>query len=201
MLPVVDTYGEWPRSGEIDILEARGNNYTYASGGNNFDFSALHWGPNAQNDGYRLTENNKPSLHSQLGDGFHTYGLEWSEKYLFTYLDNILHQVMYYKFDAPLYPQAYFPSADQNGSALTNPWASTGRDNSPFDQEFYLIINVAVGSQNGWFTDGKDGKPWVDSSPTAKKDFWDARAQWLPTWEKDGSGQMVVDSVKMWQQC
>ena len=52
---------------------------------------------------------------------------------------------------------------------------------------------------NGWFTDGKYGKPWIDNSPTAKKDFWNARDVWYPTWEKNG--QMIVDSVKMWQQC
>lgn len=52
---------------------------------------------------------------------------------------------------------------------------------------------------NGWFTDGKYGKPWIDNSPTAKKDFWNARDTWYPTWEKNG--QMIVDSVKMWQQC
>lgn len=32
-----------------------------------------------------------------------------------------------------------------------------------FDQKFYLILNVAVGSTNGWWTDGSQGKPWVDS--------------------------------------
>ena len=28
---------------------------------------------------------------------------------------------------------------------------STGRANTPFDQEFFLILNVAVGGTNGWF--------------------------------------------------
>ena len=32
----------------------------------------------------------------------------------------------------------------------------------------------------------------------ARKEFWDARDQWYPTWEKNG--QMVVKSVKMFQQ-
>jgi beta-glucanase (GH16 family) len=201
MLPVTETYGAWPRSGEIDILESRGNNYTCSLGGNNFAFSALHWGPNAKNDGYKLTSNNKPALHSQLGDKFHVYGLEWSEKYLFTYMDNVLRQVMYFPFTSPLYPQGYFPNSDSNGTVLSNPWAGTGRTNSPFDQEFYLIINVAVGGQNGWFRDGSDGKPWVDSSSSAKKDFWEKRGGWYPTWQGDGRGEMVVDSVKMWQQC
>lgn len=49
MLPVDDTYGPWPASGEIDIMESRGNNRTYAQGGNNIASSALHWGPDVAN--------------------------------------------------------------------------------------------------------------------------------------------------------
>lgn len=201
MLPVEDTYGVWPRSGEIDILEARGNNYTNSAGGNNFAFSSLHWGPDAENDAYKLSTNDKTAPHSELGDAFHTYGLEWTDKYIFTYLDNVLNQVMYYKLNTPLYPRGNFPSADQKGNALTNPWATTGRSNSPFDQEFYLILNVAVGGQNGWFPDGRDDKPWVDGSQSAKLDFWNARNSWLPTWQKSAGGSMAVDSVKMWRLC
>ena len=29
MMPAKDTYGPWPASGEIDIMESRGNNWTY----------------------------------------------------------------------------------------------------------------------------------------------------------------------------
>jgi hypothetical protein len=59
-------------------------------------------------------------------------------------------------------------------------------------------LNVAVGSTNGWWTDGSQGKPWVDSSPTAARDFWNARDQWYPTWKENG--QMRVKSIKVWQQ-
>lgn len=44
MLPVNETYGAWPRSGEIDILEARGNNNTYPNRGVDYAQSSLHWG-------------------------------------------------------------------------------------------------------------------------------------------------------------
>jgi beta-glucanase (GH16 family) len=199
MLPVTDTYGPWPASGEIDIMESRGNNYTYSLGGNNIVSSALHWGPDADNDAYRLTTNSKNALHSEYGDSFHTYGLEWTEKYLFTYVDTRLLQVFYNTFSSSFWSQGDFPYATANGTRLVDPWSQTGRLQTPFDQEFYLIINVAVGGQNGWFQDGKDGKPWVDASPTARKDFWDARDQWYPTWEKNG--EMIVDRVQMWQQC
>jgi hypothetical protein len=55
-----------------------------------------------------------------------------------------------------------------------------------------------VGGTNGWFADGVAGKPWVDASPSAKKDFWNAQKMWLPSWEQ--RGEMVVKSVKIWQQ-
>ncbi|KAI9841815.1 MAG: hypothetical protein M1837_000360 [Sclerophora amabilis] len=198
MMPVDSKYGPWPLSGEIDILESRGNNYSYAQGGNNIATSALHWGPNAANDGWWKTNVKRNSLHSTYSDDFHTFGLEWSEKYLFTYIDTRLLQVLYTKFDSPLWDRGNFPLSDSNGTRLVDPWKQTGRLNTPFDTEFYLILNVAVGGTNGWFEDGMSGKPWVDTSPTAAKDFWDARNQWSPTW-KD-RGQMIIDSVKIWQQ-
>ncbi|CZR59178.1 related to beta-1,3-glucan binding protein [Phialocephala subalpina] len=199
MMPVTDTYGAWPASGEIDIMESRGNNHTYSLGGNDLVSSALHWGPNPTNDAYRHTTNFKNSLHSEYGDQFHTYGLEWSEKYLFTFVDTRLLQVFYNTFSKPFWNQGGFPYTDANGTRFVDPWSQTGRPQTPFDQEFYLIINVAVGGTNGWFQDGTDGKPWVDASPTAKNDFWNARDQWYPTWTKNG--QMIVDRVQMWQQC
>jgi hypothetical protein len=39
----------------------------------------------------------------------------------------------------------------ENGSSLSNPWFKSENSNAPFDQKFYLILNVAVGSHNGWF--------------------------------------------------
>ncbi|KAL3423123.1 glucan -beta-glucosidase [Phlyctema vagabunda] len=201
MLPVNETYGAWPASGEIDIMESRGNNYSYSLGGNNFYTSALHWGPadDAGADAYRTTTHTRTASHSQFGDKFHKFGLEWSEKYLFTYIDNALTQALYWKFNKPLWPQGHFPFANSNGTAYQDPWSFTGRDQTPFDQEFYLILNVAVGGQNGYFLDGADGKPWGDGSPLAKTEFWAARDQWYPTWEK--SGQMIINKVQMWQQC
>lgn len=198
MLPVENTYGPWPRSGEIDIMESRGNNYTYAQGGNDIMSSAIHWGPNAANDGWWRNNVKRQALHTTYSSGFHVFGLEWSEKYIFTYVDTRLLQVMYVDFTQPFFQRGAFPLTDSNGTRLDDPWSYTGRDSTPFDQDFYLILNVAVGGTNGWFQDGASGKPWVDTSPTAKADFWAARDQWYPTWQKNGA--MQVKSVKMWQQ-
>ena len=198
LLPVDNVYGPWPESGEIDIVESRGNNYTYAQGGNNIISSALHWGPNPSNDAWWRTNVKRNALHTTFSATTHTFGMEWSEKYLFTYIDTRLLQVLYTNFDTPLWQQGNFPLSDSNGTSIVDPWSQTGRDQTPFDQDFYLILNVAVGGTNGWFQDGQSGKPWVDASPTAKLEFWNARNTWLPTWE--ANGQMIVKSVKIWQQ-
>lgn len=198
MLPVDNVYGVWPKSGEIDIMESRGNNYTYAQGGNNIISSALHWGPNPANDAWWRTNVKRNALHTTFSATTHTFGMEWSEKYLFTYIDTRLLQVLYTNFDKPLWDQGNFPLSDSNGTSIVNPWAQTGNFQTPFDQDFYLILNVAVGGTNGWFQDGLSGKPWVDQSPVAKNEFWKARDDWLPTWKDNG--QMIVKSVKMWQQ-
>lgn len=90
-----------------------------------------------------------------------------------------------------------------NGTAYVDPWTKTGEASTPFDQPFYLILNVAVGGSNGWFEDGKDDKPWVDNSPNARVTFWNDRDRWSQTWKADDAGsggEMRIRSVKMWQQ-
>jgi len=201
MLPVNNTYGTFPRSGEIDLAMARGNNYTYIAGGNNIISSTMHWGPSPDMDAWFYTNINTTALHTTFTNKFHTFALEWNEKYLFTYVNSRLQQALYSSFEKSLWEQGNFPSSDKNGLPVTNPWTESSQKSAPFDQEFYLILNVAVGGTTGWFIDGKDGKPWVDSSPMSMNDFWNARDQWYPTWTAPGAGEMVVSKVQIFQQC
>lgn len=60
MLPTDSVYGNWPRSGEIDIVEARGNaDLTCNDGqgkiGNSKMYSTLHWGPDGANNQFQKT--------------------------------------------------------------------------------------------------------------------------------------------------
>jgi hypothetical protein len=198
MLPTDSVYGAFPRSGGMDLMTSRGNNHTYAQGGNNIMSSALHFGPNKDNDGWWRNNVKRKALHTTYAADYNTFGVEWSEKYVFTYVNTRLLQVMYTHFDQPLFEYGKFPLADSNGTRLDNPWINAESNTAPFDQEFYLVIDVGVGGTNGWFEDGKSSKPWLDGSPTARKDFWEAKDQWYPTWEK--TGQMDIKSVKIWQQ-
>lgn len=88
----------------------------------------------------------------------------------------------------------------ENDTALFDPWTASSNRNTPFDQSFYLILNVAVGGTNGYFQDSKSNKPWADQSPTAPLEFWSARDAWLPTWGLGDSKGMTVSSVKMYRQ-
>jgi beta-glucanase (GH16 family) len=203
MLPTVNTYGPWPVSGEIDIVEARGNAISYPRQGSNVVRGSLNWGP--------LTWINKVSLtygwwsmrRASYGSEFHTYTLEWTDKFLRIYVDTRLHHMMDIRFNIPFFQRGQFPPVVQNGSdyiALKNPWAN-GTMAAPFDHKFYLILNVAVGGTNGWFPDGAGDKPWLDGSSTAMRDFAMSRDKWYPTWSNNDDRAMIVDYVKMWEVC
>ncbi|RUS89753.1 hypothetical protein EGW08_002456 [Elysia chlorotica] len=86
-----------------------------------------------------------------------------------------------------------------------NPWAA-GEHMAPFDQEFYIIMNVAVGGV-GFFPENYVNypypKPWNDKSGHAATAFWNARNNWLPTWKLDqNNGEdaaMQVKYIRVWQ--
>ncbi|CAK5283806.1 unnamed protein product [Mycena citricolor] len=203
MLPVDNAYGGWPLSGEIDIMEARGNGPSYPKQGVNYVRSSLNWGPATFLDAVAKTYGWWTERRSRYDEQFHTYALEWTDGFIRMYVDSRLTHMLELKFNKPFWDRGNFPTVVQNGSesvVLQNPWIN-GTNAAPFDQEFYLIMNVAVGGTNGWFPDGPE-KPWLDGSATAPLDFLRAQSQWYPTWPQDVKQRaMVVDSVKMWELC
>ncbi|KAF8242297.1 concanavalin A-like lectin/glucanase [Wilcoxina mikolae CBS 423.85] len=203
MMPEKDVYGSWPRSGEIDIAESRGNWGDEYTDGRDAVTSAMHWGPLPEADAFYKTSGKHNVRRTDYSEGFHTFGVEWSKDYLFTYIDSRLLQVFFIKFPLHyrnMWDRGGFGESTINKSALYDPWSYTGRPNTPFDQEFYLILNVAVGSTNGFFKDKVGNKPWGDGSITAPKEFWDAKAQWIDTWGKGDERGLTVKSVKMWRE-
>lgn len=80
MSPNNSTYGSWPRSGEIDIVETKGSNLDYAA-------ADAHWGISP---GYK-----KHAQGKKLPAGFkdttqwHTYGVKWTEGKLEYYIDGV----------------------------------------------------------------------------------------------------------------
>ncbi len=139
MMPQDSVYGTWASSGEIDIMENRGRIPETVSG-------AIHFGgefPDNVSLGQAYT-----FPDGGAADDYHTYTLEWEPGELRWYVDGHLYQTQ-------------------------NNWYSIGKNQPannaypvPFDQPFYMILNLALG---GNFDGGNNiddsklpGKMYVD---------------------------------------
>lgn len=81
-LPKDNAYGAWPSSGEIDLIQSKGNRELIENGiniGSEQIASTLHFGPYADADGYKTTQFVR---NSKSGNGFntdfHRYQMEWT---------------------------------------------------------------------------------------------------------------------------
>ena len=149
MMPTDETYGGWPRSGEIDIVETI-NLKTVDDEGvvENNIHGTLHYGkewPNNSNSGkaYSLPGGVNPA------DDFHVYAIEWQEGEIRWYVDNYLYATqrkseVRYNSKGEAVGLAYQGWFSEYYDAVTGE-LTTYWDNSPFDQEFYMILNNAVG--------------------------------------------------------
>ncbi|KAI9256012.1 concanavalin A-like lectin/glucanase domain-containing protein [Sporodiniella umbellata] len=185
MLPTDSAYGSWPASGEIDIMESRGNE-NYPFGNRSQVLSTLHWGPNFNLNKYALTQ---AEISGSFADDFHVYGLEWSREGLRTYVNE--QTVLQVDFDRSSWEKGEFDE-----KTTMNPWKE-GDISAPFDQEFYLILNLAVGGVNGFWPD-HDSKPWQNKHPLAPNQFYEAKDQWLSTWGEGNERALAIDWVKVW---
>ncbi|KIY71336.1 glycoside hydrolase family 16 protein [Cylindrobasidium torrendii FP15055 ss-10] len=198
-----DPYGKWPIGGEIDIMEARGNGPEYGAQGVNYVRSSLNYGP---------LESLVTKIYgwwqvkrSSYADDFHTYTMEWSKDWMRFYIDTRLHAMLdltIKKESDSFWERGDFPATAQNGSTevvVKTPYGY-GTYMAPFDQEFYLILNVAVGGTSGWFPDDIGNKPWYDGSDRAMTDFAKAQDTWSATWpSSEDQRAFRIDTVKMWK--
>ena len=200
LLPKTFAYGGWPRSGEIDLTEARGNRKLFGDKGINVGVeqagSTLHFGPTPYLNGYPMTNfvrNREPGYDQD----FHTYRLEWTPDTMEFILDGVTLGLINSTADGGFWKRGEF---DKRAPGMENIWSSL---NAPFDQEFHLIMNNAVGGVNYFsdnFVNRDHPKPWSNNSPRASADFWEARADWLPTWNLQNStdADLQVDYVRVW---
>ena len=133
MSPNNSPYGPgWPDWGEIDIVEAKGSNRQFAA-------SDAHWRdkntPTGQTGSHRNRQGVIPSSKFGTNDTteWHTYGVKWTEGKLEYFIDGELHHTI-----------TEFKNSN-----------STGSPNGPFDQDFFLRLNLAIG---GNYIDS----PWND---------------------------------------
>ncbi|KAI0070922.1 concanavalin A-like lectin/glucanase, partial [Panus rudis PR-1116 ss-1] len=208
MLPQDDSkYGKWPLGGEIDIMEARGNGPSYPAQGVNFVRSSLNYGPLPT----LLTHlfgwwSNKRATYDK---SFHTYAFEWTPDWMRFYVDDRLQAMMNVKMTGrggkSFFERGDYPETARNGSdvqvVVQDVWSMNGGSRAaPFDQEFYLILDLATGGTSGWFPDGVGGKPWFDGSATAMRDFANAQDTWSATWpESEDDRAFRIDYVRMWK--
>ncbi|KAJ4468354.1 glycoside hydrolase family 16 protein [Lentinula edodes] len=222
MLPVNNTYGPWPMSGEIDIMEARGNAPTYPAQGTNFVRSSLNYSPLPSSSSLLTQIFGWWSMKQGGFDrGFHTYTLEWSPEFIRMYVDSRLQAMVELETKTrgdSFWSKGRYPAVAMNDVGaevpVTDIWGTgdgstdapdTDTNNNwsaPFNQEFYLIISLAAGGTSGWFPDDVGGKPWADGDPGAMRAFAEAQDTWSATWPtSEDDRAMRVDWVKMWKMC
>jgi len=116
MLPTDNVYGPWAASGEIDIMEFRGQDRDTIS-------HAIHFGGEWPNNRY-YTSGNLKFNNIDFTEDYHVYGLEWTKDNLIWFLDG---------------RETYRESLQRSFGDI---YTANGQ---PFDQRFHLIFNVAVG--------------------------------------------------------
>ncbi len=138
-----ELYGGWPKCGEIDIMELLGNEPSKV-------YQTLHYsktGIDVQSQG------SKTLSSGDFSDDYHVFSLEWLPDKISFYVDGKLTKT----------ETRWYTSTDGAG-IITYP--------APFDQEFNIILNVAVGGN------------WP-GNPDASTDFSKAK--------------LLVDYVKVYQ--
>jgi beta-glucanase (GH16 family) len=139
MLPTDYTYGIWPLSGEIDIMEAvnPGIRANEVNGTLHYGMAWPQWEVHGQ--AYTLAES--------AAENFHVYAIEWEADEIRWYVDGVHYQTQrsdgWYN---------YIWKGQDSGFGVANPRA-------PYDQAFHMIMNVAVGGglpgapDTGWSAD------------------------------------------------
>ncbi|WP_141500846.1 family 16 glycosylhydrolase [Paenibacillus luteus] len=117
MLPEDSAYGAWAASGEIDIMEAKGRLPGTTSG-------AVHFGGQWPVNRYIAGEYHFSEGQTFAND-YHVYTIIWEEDNIKWYVDG----------------EFFF-------KVSRNQWysvAAPNNPNAPFDQPFYIIMNLAIG--------------------------------------------------------
>ncbi len=125
MLPEGSVYGGWPASGEIDVMENIGTIPTNVLG-------TIHFGGAYPNQ----AQSYGPSCNLLPADSvtnFHIYLLDWTTNAISWYLDGQLYETQ----------TNWWSSSNPTNTSIRNPYPA------PFNEPFYIIMNLAVGGSLG----------------------------------------------------
>jgi beta-glucanase (GH16 family) len=123
MLPQDEAYGTWAASGEIDVMEARGQTPSTVLG-------TLHYGAQWPKNTFTSQDYILPR-GGTIAD-WHTYAVEWEPGRMRWYVDGVLTQTQRFWWSGR--------RADASSEAIAlQPWPA------PFDRRFHLVMNLAVG--------------------------------------------------------
>lgn len=128
MLPVDDRYGGWAASGEIDLMEIVGERPEEV-------LNSLHFGSSFPRRSLITTTHALPG-GSRVSD-WHVYAVEWEPGEIRFFVDDT--QTCTYRHWWSCSRVEDGQGVEATGAADLNPWPA------PFDQPFYLLMNVAVG--------------------------------------------------------
>lgn len=125
LLPTQEKYGGWPRSGEIDVMESRGN----VKYGNNIQIgiehvgSTLHFGPHGNQEAWPTSTYSKNNA-TGFNKDFHRYEFVWDETGIRFIIDGI-------EIGFVAVGDGFWARGDFKGD---NIWTS-GSKMAPFDEE------------------------------------------------------------------
>ena len=123
MMPTESKFGIWPTSGELDIMDILGNNATELLGSTHFGLME----PYTQTQGIY-------SDGTDFSQDFHVFALERDEHEMRWYVDDYLHKTVR-DTDENFWNNTPYDGAPPSGKL----W--------PFDEQFHVILNLAVGGQ------------------------------------------------------
>lgn len=148
-------YGQWPRCGEIDCMEVMGQDTQKVYG-------TIHYGnPHSESQGTYLLNGD-----DSFSNDFHTFQCEWEPGVIKWYVDGVLY-----------HEESDWYSTTVGQGTLTYP--------APFDQPFYMILNLAVG---GSWVGNPNEETSFDNNPYV--------IDYVRVYQKDGYDENVTRPEK-----
>ena len=153
MLSTDEVYGTWPKSGEIDIMEAVNLKELGADGEVERSIvGTLYYGDGVPDENRQFDSTGKTFDlldGSNPADDFHTYAIEWQEGEIRWYVDGYLYSTQRMSelninsrgvVQGLKHKGWYAEFFDFLTGDLETDWSA-----APFDQDFHMILNLAVG--------------------------------------------------------